>query len=60
MHITKHPGCLVMCIKFAKNGIKNNTLNDLFQVNDKKHKMETRENNNYNVTFANTDRLKKI
>ena len=49
-----------MCIKFAKNGIKNNTLNDLFQVNDKKHKMETRENNNYNVTFANTDRLKKI
>ena len=47
-----------MCIKFAKNGIKNGTLNDLFQINDKKHKMKTRENNDYKVTFANTDRLK--
>ena len=26
-----------MCIKFAKDGIKNGTLNDLFQINDKKH-----------------------
>ena len=32
-----------MCIKFAKKGIKNGTLNDLFQINDKKHKMKTRE-----------------
>ena len=47
-----------MCIKFAKDGIKNGTLNDLFQINDKKHKMKTRENNNYKVTFANTDGLK--
>ena len=36
-----------MCIKFAKDGIKNGTLNDLFQINDKKHKMKTKENDNY-------------
>ena len=47
-----------MCLKFAKQGIKNNTLNDLFQVNDKLHNMKTREDNVYKVNFANTDRLK--
>ena len=47
-----------MCLKFAKKGIKNNTLNDLFQVNDKLHNMKTREDNVYKVNFANTDRLK--
>ena len=46
-----------MCLK-AKNGIKNNTLNDLFQVSDKVHTMKTREDNIYKVNFTNTDRLK--
>ena len=47
-----------LCLKFAKNGIKNNTLNDLFPKNEKQHKMETRETPKYKVNFANTDRMK--
>ena len=47
-----------MCLKFAKNGIKNNTLSDLFPINEKVHEMKTRENNKYKVKFANTVRLK--
>ena len=47
-----------MCLKFAKNGIKNKTLNDLFPMNEKMHPMKTRENNKFKVNFANTDRLK--
>ena len=47
-----------MCLKFAKSGIKNNTLQDLFPTNDKAHKMKTRNNNKYKVNFANTGRLK--
>ena len=47
-----------MCVKFAKNGIKNNTLKDLFQVTEKTHGMKTRDNDKYKVMFANTDRLK--
>ena len=35
-----------MCLKFAKGGIKNNTLQDLFPTNDKAHKMKTRETTN--------------
>ena len=47
-----------MCLKFAKSGIKNNTLQDLFPINDKVHQMNTRTNNKYKVNFANTGRLK--
>ena len=47
-----------MCLKFAKNGIKNKTLNYLFPINEKMHQMKTRENNKLKVNFANTDRLK--
>ena len=43
-----------MCLKFAKSGIKNNTLQDLFPINDKVHQMNTRTNNKYKVNFANT------
>ena len=38
-----------MLAKFAKNGIHNNTMLDLFPLNKKKHKMET---------HVNTERLK--
>ena len=48
-----------MCLKFAKSGIKNGKLNDLFPVNEKTHKMKTREDKKCKVQFANTDRLKK-
>ena len=29
-----------MCLKFAKNGIKNKTLNDLFPINGEMHQMK--------------------
>ena len=45
-------------LKFAQSGIKNDKLNDLFPLNDKNHKMQTRNNAKYEVMFANTNRLK--
>ena len=47
-----------MCLKFAKSGIKNGKLQDLFPVNEKSHKMKTKDDEKYKVLFANTDRLK--
>ena len=47
-----------MILRFAKNGIKNKTLSDLFPTNDKIHSMNKRTNEKYAVNFANTDRLK--
>ena len=47
-----------MILRFAKNGIKNQTLNDLFPINEKIHKMKKRTNEKYEVNFANTDQLK--
>ena len=47
-----------MILRFAKNGIRNQTLNDLFPINEKTHKMNKRTNQKYAVNFANTDRLK--
>ena len=37
-----------LCLKFAKTGIKNDTLSDLFPINDKTHKMQTRKETDYN------------
>ena len=47
-----------MYLKFAKNGIFNNTLTDLFPKNTKEHQMKTRNVNEFKVSFSNTDRLK--
>ena len=47
-----------LILRFAKNGIKKNTLNDLFPLNDKKHEMNKRSNEKYAVDFAFTDRMK--
>ena len=33
-------------------------MNDLFPLNKKEHKMQTRENEKFEVTFSNTERLK--
>ena len=44
--------------RFANNGIMNGTLNDLFPLNPKKHKMNIRKKEKYKVNFANTGRLK--
>ena len=48
-----------LCLKFAKSGIQNEKLDDLFPKNSRKHNMKTRNTNEYNVNFANTERLKK-
>ena len=39
----------ILCLKFSKNGIKHNNLNDLFPENDKTHKMKTRAVEKYKV-----------
>ena len=43
---------------FAKNGIKKNTLNDIFPLIDKKNKINKRSNEKYSVYYAFTDRMK--
>ena len=47
-----------LCSNLATNSIKNNTLNDLFPENIKTHGMKTRKPEKYQVTFANTERLR--
>ena len=45
-----------LCLNFAKDSIKNDTLSDLFPTNQ--YKKETRNKEKYRVTHANTDRLR--
>ena len=47
----------VLTLKFAKTGIKHQKLDDLFPENTKQHKMETRNTDKFQTTFANTNRL---
>ena len=47
-----------LTLKFAQSGIKYKKLDDLFPENTKQHKMETRNNDRFKTTFANTNRLK--
>ena len=47
-----------LCLKFAKSGIKHNSMTDLFPEESKTHKMQTRNTNKFKVNFANTGRLK--
>ena len=49
----------ILNLKFAQSGLKYNKLNDLLPENEKKHKMEMRNVEKYEVQFANTERLKK-
>ena len=46
-------------LKFAKSGIKYEKLNDLLPETKKVSNIETRNHENYQVDFANTERLKK-
>ena len=48
-----------LSIIFARNGIKQDKLDDLFPTNDKEHKMRTRNVKECKVNFANTERYKK-
>ena len=47
-----------LSLKFAKDGIKHDKLNDLFPVNNKEHQMVTRSSDKYKILHANTERLK--
>ena len=47
-----------VCLNFAKNGIKNNTLTDLFPPKISNHSMEKRYEDKYEVFKANTDRMR--
>ena len=47
-----------LCSNLANNSIKHNTLNDLFPENKKSHAMKTRNPEKYQVTYANTERLR--
>ena len=47
-----------LCLRFARNGIKQNQLNYLFPTNYKEHNMKTRNVKKYKVDFANTERYK--
>ena len=49
----------ILCLKFAKSGIKYEKLNDLFPKKSKEHNMKTRNTDEFNTNFANTQRLKK-
>ena len=47
-----------LSLEFAKSGIKNNTLRDLLPEQDNSSKINTRKQEKFKVTFANTERLK--
>ena len=48
-----------LSLEFAKNGIKNGILNDLFPENINYHVMKTRNHENFKVLHANTERMRK-
>ena len=46
-------------LKFAQDGIKFDTFNDLLKKKEKNLQCETRYQNEFEIQFANTERLKK-
>ena len=48
----------MLSLEFAKAGLKNKTLTDLFPKQKKHDVIKTRKHENYQVNFANTERLK--
>ena len=48
-----------LCQNYAKECIKNGSMNDIFIENKKNHQMVTRHNEKYQVCHANTERLLK-
>ena len=49
----------VLCLKFAKAGIKYDKMKDLLPEQDKHDNKKTRNHEKYKVNFAHTGRLKK-
>ena len=47
-----------LCLKFAKDNIKNDKLRDIFPENKNPNKMKTRHQEAYKVIYSNTNRLK--
>ena len=47
-----------LCLTFAKSGIKNNKLRDLLPEKNNLGKLQTRNQEKYEVNFANTGRFK--
>ena len=48
-----------IALKFAEDGLKNGVLNDLLPRKKKQHNMEMRNEEPYEITFANTERMKQ-
>ena len=46
-------------LKFAQDGIKFDTFNDILKKKEKNLQCETRYQNEFEIQFANTERLKK-
>ena len=49
----------MLCLKFAKSCVKNNTVRDMFPVNPVDYHVDTRDREVYNVMMANTERLRR-
>ena len=47
-----------LCLKFAKNCLKNEKLKDMFPLKKSKHKMKKRNENKYEMKKNRTKRLK--
>ena len=48
-----------LCLNFAQKGVKNPKTKHMFPENVKKHHMETRMPEKYEVQHANTERFRK-
>ena len=47
-----------LCLKVAKNCLKNDKTKDMFKLNNKNHDMKSRKKEKYEVNYANTGRYK--
>ena len=48
----------IFTLRFAKSGIEDGIINDLFPHRSKYHNMKTRKGEHYKVTHANTERFR--
>ena len=48
-----------LCLKFAKSCVKNDTVKDMFPLNPIEYHVDTRDREEFQVTMAHTERLKK-
>ena len=48
-----------LCLKFARSCVKNETVKDMFPLNPVDYHVDTRDREEFQVTMAHTERLKK-